>query len=79
MKFQPCEIPVLESDYEELYRAVLKEHAEGRAIRVALEGKHHGSVLAALRKRHTDKTTRIASTRDADNDALVVYVAQEMA
>lgn len=73
MRFEKCD---WRDSYGEMYLALIEAHKEGKALRVYLDGKHHGSVLAALRRRHDDKATRVGSAR-GDDGTLIVSIEKE--
>lgn len=77
MKFSECATPVYSSpDYDAMYAALVRANKRGKSLRIEHAGYHHGGVLAQLRKRHTDKKTRVASQRDGDA-AVIVFIDKE--
>ncbi len=78
MKFTQVELDNATKEYDVLYEALVDAHKAGKSIRVELEGKHHGTILLSLRRRHkynTDGTLKgwaIGSSRDAEHDALIL-------
>ena len=82
MKFTTVERHEYEyvSPYDVLYKALVDAHLKDQSIMIDLEGKHRGTVLLALRKRHAatpdpriPRNLRVGSMREGDNHLLVQF------